>query len=360
MTAHAREHRAYKLDDRELAVARWVFEHGSAAGRGTNTLPGAESLHVPLVGSRGVLGVIAVRVPPGEVAFGSTKVHLLETLAGVIALSLERAALAHESEQRLVQVEAEKLRNSLLSAVSHDLRTPLAAIAGASSTLLETEHGLPETSRRELTQSIVDETDRLNRLVANLLDMTRLEGGGMAVDKQWQPIEDIIGVVLNRLATRLVSHRIEVQLPVDLPLVAFDDVLVQQVLVNLVENAVKYSSTDSLITVSAIASPVELTVSVADEGPGIPAGEEEIIFDKFHRGTSTAGRSGVGLGLAICRGIVGLHGGRIWAENLTPRGAAFRFTLPIHGSPPKIETASPEETLPGTASTENVVEPLPT
>lgn len=340
MAPHVFEPRGYRPNEREEAVARWVFEHGQAAGRGTSTLPGAESLHLPLAATTGTLGVLAVRLPAEQISLGPAQLQLLEALSGLIALSLERAALAHESEQRLVQVEAEKLRNSLLSAVSHDLRTPLAAIAGASSTLLEAEHTLPPAARRELTQSIVDETDRLNRLVANLLDMTRLEGGAIAVQKQWQPIEEIIGVVLGRLATRLASHRVEVRLPANLPLVAIDDVLMQQVLVNLLENAVKYAPADSLITLAATARPDEIIIEVADEGPGIPPGDEERIFDKFHRGSAAGGRAGVGLGLAICRGIVGLHGGRIWGENRPQGGAAFRFTLPIEGTPPEVDAAT--------------------
>lgn len=213
--------------------------------------------------------------------------------------------------------------------------------------MLEAEHTLPPAARRELTQSIVDETDRLNRLVANLLDMTRLEGGAIAVQKQWQPVEEIVGVVLGRLATRLASHRVEVRLPGDLPLVAIDDVLMQQVLVNLLENAVKYAPADSLVTLAATARPGEVTIEVADEGPGIPPGDEERIFDKFHRGSAAGGRAGVGLGLAICRGIVGLHGGRIWAENRPQGGAAFRFTLPIEGTPPEVDATIAEA---GTAS----------
>ncbi|RIK78625.1 MAG: two-component system sensor histidine kinase KdbD [Planctomycetota bacterium] len=350
LTQHACGSRGYQPHERENAVARWVLEHGKPAGRGTQTLPAAESLHLPLLAASGAVGVLAVRFPADRPPPAPAQIHLLETLGGLIALSLERAALAHESEQRLIQVEAEKLRSSLLSAVSHDLRTPLAAIAGASSTLLEADRALPPEARRELTQSIVDETDRLNRLVANLLDMTRLEGGAMVVEKQWQGVEEIIGVVLSRLAARLASHRVEVKLPQHLPLVPFDDLLIQQVLVNLLENAVKYAPEDSQITISAKPEPTAVTIEVADEGPGIPAGDEERIFDKFHRGSTAKGRAGVGLGLAICRGIVNLHGGRIWAQNRPQRGAAFRFTLPIEGTPPKLDAvaaASATEQLTG-------------
>ncbi len=317
-------------------VAQWVFDHREPAGLGTNTLPGAEALYLPLTAAMGVIGVLGVK-PLAELRpFDTEQSHLLDTVAGLLALALERADLAQQSEHRRVLVETERLRNSLLSAVSHDLRTPLAAIAGASSTLLDAGGELNSDSQRELVASIYDETHRLNRLVANLLDMTRLEGGGLAIKKEWQPIEEIVGVVLHRLAANVRTHSLETILPANLPLVPFDDVLVQQVLINLLENALKFSPPDSPITISAAATAKELLVTVADRGPGLKPGDEQRIFEKFYRGQVTRGRVGVGLGLAICRGIVELHGGRIWAENRPEGGAIFRFTLPIVGRPPEV------------------------
>ena len=334
--------RTFKPSERDEAVAQWVMKHGQMAGFGTSTLPGADASYLPLEASRVPLGVLGVRPSPGKTRFDTEQLHLLETLADLLALAIARTQLAHQSEERRVEVEAERLRNSLLSTVSHDLRTPLAAIAGASSTLLEADHTLDAATRRELAESIYDETDRLNRLVANLLDMTRLEGGNLAIKKEWQTVEEIIGVVLHRLAGPLSARPVQTDLPPDLPLVAFDDLLVQQVLVNLLENAVKYSPPGTPIDISVAASPGEITVSIADRGEGLRPGDETRVFEKFYRANGQATRSGAGLGLAICRGVVELHGGRIWAENRPGGGAVFRFTLPIDETPPvmALETAA--------------------
>jgi two-component system sensor histidine kinase KdpD len=336
-------HPGSELVERKQGVAQWVFEHEELAGLGTQTLPGADALYLPLMGSRGAVGVLGVRRQEGDTPRGAEQVSLLETLAGLIALSLERAELADQAEQSRVQIETERLRNSLLSAVSHDLRTPLAAIAGASSTLVERHGALNHSARLELAESIFDETERLNRLVANLLDMTRLEGGAMTIKKEWQPLEEIVGVVLNRLARPLRDYKVMTHLPADLPLLPFDDVLVQQVLMNLLENAIKFSPVGSTIELSAHAGPDRVTVTVADEGAGFSAGAEERAFDKFYRSDRQSGRAGTGLGLAICRGIIELHGGRIWAENRPCGGAAIHFTLPIVGQPPAmpVEMAEP-------------------
>jgi two-component system sensor histidine kinase KdpD len=327
-------HPGSQFVERKQGVAQWVFEHEEMAGLGTQTLPGADALYLPLLGSRGAVGVLGVRRREGDTPRGAEQISLLETLAGLVALSLERAELAEQAEQGRIQIETERLRNSLLSAVSHDLRTPLAAIAGASSTLVERDEALNRAARRELAESIYDETERLNRLVANLLDMTRLEGGAMTIKKEWQPLEEIVGVVLSRLARPLRDYNIVTKLPADLPLLPFDDVLVQQVLMNLLENAMKFSPPGSTIELAAHALADRVTITVADEGPGFAAGAEERVFDKFYRSDRQSARAGTGLGLAICRGIVELHGGRIWAENRASGGAAIHFTLPIVGEPP--------------------------
>jgi len=222
------------------------------------------------------------------------------------------------------------LRNSLLSAVSHDLRTPLAAIAGASSTLVESDAELDQATRRELAESIYDESERLNRLVANLLDMTRLEGGAIAVRKEWQPIEEIIGAVLHRLTRQLRHFVVDMHLDPDLPLVPIDDLLIQQVLMNLLENAIRFAPAGSTIDLSATAGENEVKVEVADRGPGLKPGDEQRVFEKFYRAAGDGSPSGAGLGLAICRGIVELHAGRIWAENRPEGGAAF--SLPYRWS----------------------------
>ena len=200
---------------------------------------------------------------------------------------------------------------------------------------------LDKQARRELAESIYDETERLNRLVGNLLDMTRLEGGAITMKKEWQPLEEIVGVVLNRLRRPLREFKVVTNLPADLPLVPLDDVLIQQVLMNLLENAMKFSPTGSTLEVSAKTEAGGVLVTVADNGVGFPPGEELRVFDKFYRIGQKPGsspRTGAGLGLAICRGVVELHGGRIWAENRPAGGEAIHFTLPIIGEPPPIPT----------------------
>ncbi|MDZ4781513.1 MAG: sensor histidine kinase KdpD [Planctomycetia bacterium] len=315
-------------------VAHWVANHAQVAGAGTDTLPNGSALFVPLEGSQRVIGALGIRCDDLIVYHDPEQFRLLETCAGVIAQAIERDQIALEAHEAKLQTEAERLRNSLLSAVSHDLRTPLAAIAGASSTLIAEHDTLAADTRRELAESIYAETDRLNRLVANLLDMTRLEGGAMTLNKEWQSLEEIIGVVLRRLSGRLANHPVTTRLPPDLPLVPCDDVLIQQVLMNLLENAVKYSPPGAAIDIAAQARAKDIVVEVADRGRGLAPGDEQRVFDKFYRASPGGLPGSVGLGLTICRGILDLHGGRIWAENRAGGGACFRFALPLGTSEP--------------------------
>ena len=242
--------------------------------------------------------------------------------------------LAERTQREQVEIEAERLRTSLLSSLSHDLRTPLGAITGAASSLLEERANVPEGTRRSLLETILAESQRMSRLIGNLLDMIRVESGALQVQKEWQPLEEPVGVALIRLEDRLRDHPVTVTLPSDLPLVPVDSVLIEQVLINLLENAVKYTPAGTPIEISAAAMDGAVRVEIADRGPGLPPGEETEIFEKFHRARGAATVGGVGLGLTICRGIVTAHGGRIWAENRAGGGAAFRFTLPLAGPPP--------------------------
>jgi two-component system sensor histidine kinase KdpD len=250
-----------------------------------------------------------------------------------MALAIERAQVSEDARRAEVGVETERLRNSLLSSVSHDLRTPLATITGAVSTILDNRTGLDAGTQRELLESVHEEAERLNRLVQNLLEMTRLESGALQLQRELHPPEEVIGAALGRLAKRLADRRVTTKVPSDLPLVAMDDVLIEQVLVNLLDNALKYTPAGSPIEVIATATDQNLTVEVADHGPGLPAGAEDRVFEKFFRGEQLIAR-GAGLGLAICRGIVRAHGGRIWAQNLPGAGVAFLFTLPLGASQP--------------------------
>jgi two-component system sensor histidine kinase KdpD len=258
---------------------------------------------------------------------------LLETVARLVAGPLERVRLAQEAEGARMEVEGERLRNTLLSSVSHDLRTPLAAITGAATSLLEEEAVVGEVERRELTQTIYEEGERLDRLVGNLLDMTRLESGRLRLRREWHSAEELVGGALARMERALARHHVVTNVPADLPLVPVDALLVERVLVNLLDNAVKYTPAGATIWLSASAGGGALEIEVADDGPGLPPGQEEKVFEKFFRASSSQ-RRGFGLGLAICRAIVAAHGGRIRAENRAAGGVAFRFTLPLEGAPP--------------------------
>jgi two-component system sensor histidine kinase KdpD len=318
-------------DAREGAVAQWAFDHGREAGLGTDTLPGASAVWVPLRGTQSVLGVVGVRPDPALLPLRPDQVDLLEALTQQAASGLERARLAEEAQQARIAVEAERLRSTLLSSVSHDLRTPLATITGAASSLLQ-DASIGGEGQRELKEAIYEEAVRLNRLVTNLLDMTRLESGSLQLNRDWHSLEELVGSALARLEPGLKGRVVRVAIPADLPLVPVDGVLVEQALVNLLENAVKYTGPDAAIDVAARVKDGAIEVEVADEGPGLPAGAEERIFEKFYRAAS--GQRGFGLGLPICRAIVTAHGGGIRAEPRSARGTRFLFTLPLGEAPP--------------------------
>jgi two-component system sensor histidine kinase KdpD len=248
----------------------------------------------------------------------------------------ERARLADEAREARLRVQAEQMRSSLLSSVSHDLRTPLAVITGTATTL--TNERLEPAVRRDLVDTIVSEAERLERLVRNLLDMTRVAARVMPVQKEWQPLEEVIGASLASVERLLCSRKVIVEVPGDL-VAPFDAVLVQQVFVNLVENAVKYAP-ESAVEIRAKAGASEVEITVADRGRGLPRGDELRVFEKFYRGHGEAA-AGVGLGLTICHAIVVAHGGRIWAENREGGGSAFHFTLPLEGEPPVVEPEVP-------------------
>jgi two-component system sensor histidine kinase KdpD len=318
----------FDVDANEMAVGRWVYEHRQAAGLGTATLPGARALYLPLLAPHGPVGVLGVRPSAAHDLDAPERLHQLETFANQTALAFERARLADEAQDAQVQAESERLRNSLLSSVSHDLRTPLTAITGAVSTVLDDDGRLDADTRRDLLESVREEAERLSRLVANLLEMTRLQSGALRLRTEWHQVEEVVGAALRRVRRRLGQRSVTTRLLPDLPAAPMDDVLIEQVLVNLLDNAIKYTPPGSPIAIIATATEEAVTVEVADRGPGLPPGEEGRIFEKFYRLPSDSGR-GAGLGLAICKGIVEAHGGRIWAQNLPGGGVAFLFTLPL-------------------------------
>jgi two-component system sensor histidine kinase KdpD len=250
------------------------------------------------------------------------------TFAIMVVVSLVTSGLS-------IRVTTEERRSSLLSALSHDLRTPLAAITGAATTLRDESAAIDSGQRRELLDTICEEADRLERLVRNLLDMTRLESGALVVRRQWMPLEEIVGAALTRVESQLDGRPVRTDLPVDLPLVSADGVLLEQVFVNLLENAAKYTPPGSPLEIGAHAEAGRVLIEVRDRGPGLPVGKEEAVFEKFVRGTH-AGVAGVGLGLPICRAIVEAHGGTIRAENREGGGALFRISMPLPRQPPAV------------------------
>jgi two-component system sensor histidine kinase KdpD len=331
----------FELDPKESGVAQWVYDHSERAGLGTDTLSGASALYLPLMASSGAIGVVAVRPKDTALLLDPERLHLLESLVNQVALAIGRSRLSDEAQQAHVQTETERMRNAILSSVSHDLRTPLATITGAASSLAVEQGELNPVARRELAQSIYREAERLDRLLRNLLDMMRIEAGAVQLKKEWHSVDEVAGAALARLDGRLYDHAVNTSFPADLPLVLVEGVLLEQVVINLIENAVKYAPTGTMIELVASATDREVIVEVADRGPGIPSGEESRIFDKFYR-AKPAREGGVGLGLTICRGIVEAHGGRIWAENRSGGGALFRFSIPLPAQQPPVETDGPE------------------
>lgn len=324
------------LQSADLSVAQWVFEHNEVAGQGTNTLPGAAAIYFPINDGETMQGVLALQPASLRRVFLPEQQKLLETLLRQIGQALLRVQVAERARSSQVEIAAERLRNSLLSAISHDLRTPLAAIVGSASTLLEDDARLNPEDKLDLTRSIAEEAERMSQLINNILDMARLDSGVVKLNKQWYPVEEIIGAVLARLQKRLATHSISVHLPPGVPLLHADGILIQQVLINLLENAARHTPSGSHIDISARITQDDVSISVADDGPGIPPGQETQLFDKFFQGRREAAQSGVGLGLAICRSIVESHGGRIRAFNKPKGGAVFEFTLPVNEAPPVI------------------------
>jgi two-component system sensor histidine kinase KdpD len=319
------------LEPAELAVARWVLEHASPAGAGTETLPGEKVLCVPLRTFGEVLAVLALR-PSRERGLGPSQQSFLEALVRQTALALDRVALAEEARRAALRAKTEELRSGLLSAVSHDLRTPLAAITGAG-TMLRDESALEPALRRELVETVCDEAERLERLVSNLLDMTRLDSGAVEPKREWVPLVEVIGSALTRLERRLAGRAITTTIADDVPLLSIDPVLVEQLFVNLLENAAKYTPPGSPIELTAAREGGTIVVEVRDHGPGLPPGAEEKVFERFFRGAHATVR-GVGLGLPISRAIAQAHGGRLAAANRPGGGAVFRLTLPLPADVP--------------------------
>jgi two-component system, OmpR family, sensor histidine kinase KdpD len=321
-----------KLDTSELTAAEWAFQQGRSAGYNTGTFSYASFRYFPLETSRGIIGVMGVKLAGQGRELHPEQVRMLSAFVTKAASAIDRALLAEEASQAEILRATEKLQSALLNSISHDLRTPLASITGVLSSLRMEDDMLDPETRRELVETAYGEAERLNRLVGNLLDMSRLESGMLKTTLQPCDIQDVIGSALNLLSSRLEEHPIKVEVPPDLPLISMDYVLVQQVLINLLDNAAKYSGESEPIDIHARISGKMMQVEVEDRGPGIPEKDLERIFEKFYRVKRFENVVGTGLGLSICKGVVEVHGGRIWAENRPEGGVKLAFTLPIRAS----------------------------
>jgi two-component system sensor histidine kinase KdpD len=324
-----------EIDDADLAAARWTWIHNRAAGRGSDTLPGAKRLFLPLHTGRGSVGVLGIDRDQSGALLTPDERRLLDALADQTAVAIERIRLAEDIDQARLDAETERLRAALLTSISHDLRTPLASILGSVTSLRAYGGAYDEATRDELMATIQDEAERLNRFVGNLLDMTRLESGALELKRSLIDLGDIIGTALQRSAKILARHHVTVDLAPDLPALALDFVLFEQVLVNLLDNAAKYTRPGSAIQIRGHCEGVEAVLEIVDEGVGIPPDDLERVFDKFYRvHAADRQRAGTGLGLAICRGFVEALGGHIVAANRSDRpGAVLTITLPIPPQP---------------------------
>jgi two-component system sensor histidine kinase KdpD len=317
----------------DMAAAQWAYDHASAAGAGTDTLPGNQYVYLPLVAPMRTRGVLALRVPDPRALLAPEQRALMDAFAALAAIALERVHYVEVAQETEVKMEGERLRNSLLAALSHDLRTPLTGLVGLSESLTLARPALPG-AQMELASALRDEARRMSTLVANLLDMARIQSGGVKLNLQWQLAEELVGSALRACRWQLGGRKVETRLAATLPLVRFDAALLERVLCNLLENAAKYTPPGTRIAIEADADAGRMHLRVRDDGPGLPPGREDALFEKFVRGQAESPIAGVGLGLAICRAIVEAHGGRMRAYNNEDGGACFECSLPLGEPPP--------------------------
>ena len=330
------------LDEADIAAAKWAWQNDHAAGRGSDTLPGAKRLFLPMHTGRGPIGVVGIDSDkPGPILSPDDR-RLLDALTDQAGLAIERIRLVEDMDRAERSMETERLRSALLTSISHDLRTPLAAVLGAAGTLKTLSDKLPETQRAELLATIIEESERLNRFIANLLDMTKLESGGIVANAGLHDLGEIVGSALERTGKILARHRVEVEIAPDLPMLELDAVLFEQALFNILDNAAKYAPPETTVRVQSWRERDAVVLQILDEGDGIPPADLERIFDKFYRVRKVDQvRAGTGLGLAISRGFVEAMHGTIVAANRTDRaGAVFSIRLPIPTEGERLDTAA--------------------
>jgi two-component system sensor histidine kinase KdpD len=317
------------LEEADIAAAKWVWDHGTEAGRGSNTLPGAKWLFMPMRTGRGTVGVVGLDSDKPGALLSPDQRRLFDALADQAALAIERVNLAQDIDRNRLNAETERLRSALLTSISHDLRTPLASILGSASSLKNYGATLGDADKQELLGGILEEAERLNRFIANLLDMTRLESGAIAPRLELVDLADVVGSTLRRAAKVLAHHDVDLSLAPDLPMLKLDPVLFEQALFNLLDNAAKYSPPGAKVAVKAVVADNRVRLTIADEGDGISPDDIERIFDKFYRvQASDRKRAGTGLGLAISRGFVESMGGTLVASN-NPAGRGAQFTITL-------------------------------
>lgn len=323
-----------KLD---IGVAQWCFDNRKPAGMGTDTLSNNQVRYVPLPGTMKTRGVVAVEFASADPVRLPEQVRLLDTIANQAGQTLERIHYIEVAQDSIVRMETERLRNTLLASVSHDIRTPLAALVGQTSNLM-TLHGLVPPEVKAIARSIHQDAERLSNIVRNILDMASIQSGKITMKKSWQPIEEVIGVSAAEILRLHPDLKLDVSIPERIPLVEIDGILFDRVLTNLLANSVKYAGPDSPIVVSVKKFPDEIRLYVEDEGPGIPESKMQAVFEKFKRGNEEGSMPGVGLGLTICQSIVEAHSGKIWVENRVPKGARFVISLPNIQPPENIRS----------------------
>ncbi|MDO8651638.1 MAG: two-component system sensor histidine kinase KdpD [Undibacterium sp.] len=316
----------------DMGIAQWAFDKVETAGIGTDTLPASNFFYLPLVAPMRTRGLLAIQPDNRRWILIPEQRQQLDTFAALAAIALERVHYIEVAQDALIHMESERLRNSLLAALSHDLRTPLTSLVGISESLTMSTPAL-SSAQLQMAHALHDETLRMSALVANLLDMAKIQSGEVKLNLQWQPLEEVVGSALRISAMQLKEHLVKTRLARDLPLIHFDAILIERVLCNLLENAAKYTPPGSHITLSAEINGSLINVMVYDNGPGLPAGREELIFEKFTRGERESAKPGVGLGLAICRAIIEAHKGTIGAGVSPDGGACIVFSLPL-GTPP--------------------------
>jgi two-component system, OmpR family, sensor histidine kinase KdpD len=340
MVAHSQD-TDFLLEQKQLAMAQWVFEHGRKASSGTHGFGAEKRFFIPIAEGTTSLAVLALEFGPHEI-LSQEQQKDLEAFASLTALAITRVRLASEAEQAQWLLESEKLHRAVLNAVSHDLRTPLSSITGAVTGLIVEGDRYDEETRNALLRTINEGAQRMNRFITNLLNMARIESGILKPNREWCDMLDIVGVAAKEVRDILPEGRLGIAIPAELPLVEADFGLIEQVLINLLENAVKYSPADSTISLSISAGENELRVAVVDHGSSIPESNRERIFDKFYRLRYTEHVAGTGLGLSISRAMIEAHGGRLWVEPGPDEGNVFLFALPVAGSQPESIPAPPE------------------